>query len=214
LSFWQRIKTASSKHLGLLIAGGLAIISFAALSVPYCHSNNRQEFIDSFLSNLGTEVLGMAMTIVFVERILAWRDKRDHISAVQSQARNLLRTFQSFQVAYDRYLNNPGTPPPDAIKSYGDALKQTATIATRLVTLVDEQQPELASKLASYAVDAESQSTTLENAAAAVRYAALDAAAHIERVRADGQRLLTLSNELCSQVSVVYRLSTDLGAGG
>lgn len=210
MNFWQRIKTTFPKHLGLLIAGVLVIISLAALSVPYCRSTDRQDLFDNFLLNLGTEILGMAMTIVFVERLLAWRDKRARILSVKPSARHLLIAFQSLRVAYEQYLTVAGVPPPDAIERYRATLRQAATVATRLSTLVDEHELYLASRLASYVADAESQFVSLENAAVAVRYAAADAAAHIERVRTGGQRMLELSDEVRSEVCAIYALSDDL----
>ncbi|MBK9316421.1 MAG: hypothetical protein IPM55_19585 [Acidobacteria bacterium] len=210
LNFWQCIKTMFPKHLGLLIAGALVITSLVALSVPYCHSTDRRDLLNDFLLNLGTEILGMAMTIFFVERLLAWRDKRERILSVKPSARHLLIAFQSLRVAYDRYLTAAVIPPPDAIERYRAALRQAVTIATRLSTLVDEHQLELASKLASYVGDAESQFAYLENAATAVQYAAADAVAHIERLKNDGQRLLELSDEVRSQVCAIYALSTEL----
>jgi len=180
------------------------ICSLAAVGAAYCRSTDHSGFFNDFLLNLGTEIFGIAITVGFVDFLFAWRNKRQHLLSVKPRALDLLDSIKFLKVAYDRYLAGPIAPPADAIERYCLALRQTTTTATRLGTLVEEQEPKLASKLASYVRYAESQFADFENAIAAVRYAAMDAAVHIERVRTEGQRFLELAYELRSEVSTIY----------
>ncbi|MBI5504843.1 MAG: hypothetical protein HY899_08560 [Deltaproteobacteria bacterium] len=207
--FWRRIETACFAHLGAVLACALTVASLAVIGASYW-LGDRSHFFDGFFLNLGTEIFGIALTIGFVDYLLAWRKKREHILSAKPRMRELLREFQSLRVAYHHALTAATVPPADVIRLYGDTLEKAATAATRLGTLVDEQQPALGNQLAYWVRNAETQIGELDGAADAVQYVAQDAAARIDRVRADGERLLGLADEVRDQIAAVYELTPSL----
>lgn len=211
ISLWEGIKNFYFKHLLLILAGALSICSVIVIGASYCLSDNRSNFWSDLLLNLGPEVLGMAATIGLIDYLIARRDKREHIRSAKPMARALLITFKSLRAAYDSYMIGPYMPTPDAIERYRDALSQSDLIANRFSTLVDEQQPEISTKLSEYFVSAATHLVTIGQAAAAVRASAPNAADHIGRVRIEARLLFDITDDMSSQVVPIYELTTDLG---
>lgn len=209
VSFWEGIKNAYFKHLRLLLFSALAAISLILIGVSYYWLEDRKNFWSDLFLNLGPEVLGMAATIGLIDYLISRRDKREHIRSVKPMALALLTTFKSHRAAYDNYMTGSSIPLPEAIERYRDALNASEFIASRFSILVDEQQPELAPKLARYTVMAVNHLATIEQAIAAVRAIAPNAAAHMDRVRSDARLILDLTDEMRSLVVPIYELTTD-----
>lgn len=205
---WEGIKNLYFKHL--ILAGALTIGSLIVIGLSYCLSKDNSNFWSDLLLNLGPEILGMAVTIGLIDYLIARRDKREHIRSVKPMARALLLTFNSLRESYDSYMTGANNPPPDAIERYRAALSRSELIVNRFSTLVDEQQPDIATKLAEYLVSAATHLVTIGQATAAVRASAPDAAAHVERVRSEAQMLLVLTDDVRSQVVPIYELATDV----
>lgn len=210
MSFWEGIKNAYFKHLKLLLFSALTTCSLILIGVSYYWSNDRKNFWSDLFLNLGPEVLGMAATIGIIDYLISRRDKREHIRAAKPMARALLKTFKSLRAAYDNYMTGSSIL-PDAIERYRDALSQSELIAKQFSTLVDEQQPEISSKLSEYFVSSAIHLVSIGQAAAAVRASAPNAANHIDRVRSEARLLFDIIDDMRSQVMPTYELTTELG---
>jgi hypothetical protein len=152
----------------------------------------------------------MAVAIGVIDWLLAWRRKQDHRRSVGSSARYLLRSFNSLVSAHRRYLEGTATPPPDVLDRYESAVEEASQSASRLGSLLDEYEPDIASDLTDYVGRADALLIELKEVKSYVRHATADADEHVAQIRRTGREFVDLTMNLSKRVLRDYKSS--LGA--
>jgi hypothetical protein len=185
----------------LVITAGLLIISARVHQAP----NDLGVFWDNFMLNLGTEFAGMAMTIVFVDELLKWREKRDRRKLAAPGARQLIDQLRALRKGYDENVK-PTNVAADAIQRYSDVVNQT-TSAAEAPALLFSNEP-FAADLTSFVTQAKAHLLLLRNASHAVENEAANSQSLLDQVRNESGKLLEQSDSVIKRLSATYKLSS------
>jgi len=175
------------KHLGLTLAGVSGFIGACLLFLAwYSASDPAVGFAENLLLNLGTEVIGIALTVGLVDVLLQRRAERDFTEAATPRISELRAVFSKVTDIQEKL---PARPTKDDLSRYRAALQEAVSACHDLNLLVASRRPQLASELSSFASVTRALVIAVDNLMTDLLNEAMGLSNAFESLRAGGRAL-------------------------